>query len=161
MNHLTTNTDWHPGEDDAFLTAAIARVRHASGLDRGVRTPEKRSAPRRGAKEGTPVSFDFATFPDALRAFRVSAGVTQWRLAQRAGYDHSTVSRWESGDRQPTRESVEALADALGLHDGDRARLLASAGFADELPDVARFRALSAERRALLLAINDTLEGAA
>lgn len=32
MNAQTTNTDWHPGEDDDYMRAAIARVRERCGM---------------------------------------------------------------------------------------------------------------------------------
>ncbi|MFI6415399.1 multiprotein-bridging factor 1 family protein [Streptomyces sp. NPDC050585] len=39
--------------------------------------------------------------------------MTQRQLGQRVGYDHSLVSRWESGTREPTRGVVDALERAL------------------------------------------------
>ena len=68
-------------------------------------------------------------FAEALRACRESARVSQSRLAEAAGFDHSYVSRLESGQRAPTREAVIKLADALGLSAEQRDSLLTAAGF--------------------------------
>ncbi len=68
-------------------------------------------------------------FATALRQARESSGLSQSRLAARAGYDHSYVSRLESDSRAPTRDAVLSLGDAMGLADIDRDYLLAAAGF--------------------------------
>ena len=68
-------------------------------------------------------------FGDLLDAYRHRAGLSQSKLATRAGFDHSYVSRLASGGRLPTRETVDRLAAALGLSDADRDALLASANF--------------------------------
>ncbi|MEZ4523732.1 MAG: helix-turn-helix transcriptional regulator [Thermomicrobiales bacterium] len=69
------------------------------------------------------------TFAFALRQAREAAGLSQSRLAARAGYDHSYVSRLESDSRAPTREAVLSLSNAMGLADVERDQLLAAAGF--------------------------------
>lgn len=51
------------------------------------------------------------------------------RLARHAGVDHSHISRLEGGSRQPSREMVMTIADALGVCELDRDRLLATAGY--------------------------------
>jgi len=68
-------------------------------------------------------------FAVALKGFREAAGVSQSKLAERAGFDHSYVSRLESGARTPTREAVLQLAEALGADGAGRDALLAAAGF--------------------------------
>jgi transcriptional regulator with XRE-family HTH domain len=68
-------------------------------------------------------------FAPMLREFRDRRRLSQSRLAEAAGFDHSYVSRLESGTRMPTREAVTKLAEAMGLGDGERDALLASAGF--------------------------------
>jgi transcriptional regulator with XRE-family HTH domain len=70
-----------------------------------------------------------AGFGQALKRFREVHRVSQSKLAQRAGFDHSYVSRLESGSRTPTRDAVEQLAQALELDQVGRDELLASAGF--------------------------------
>ena len=64
-----------------------------------------------------------------LKALREARRVSQSKLAERAEFDHSYVSRLESGARTPTREAVERLAGALGLSQGEQDSLLAGAGF--------------------------------
>lgn len=68
-------------------------------------------------------------FGPALKRFREERRVSQSKLAERAGFDHSYVSRLESGARTPTRDAVEQLAIALGLEQVQQDELLASAGF--------------------------------
>jgi transcriptional regulator with XRE-family HTH domain len=68
-------------------------------------------------------------FGPVLKQFREARRVSQSKLAERAGFDHSYVSRLESGARTPTRDAVEQLAMALGLERVQQDELLASAGF--------------------------------
>ena len=68
-------------------------------------------------------------FSLTLKGLREEAKVSQSKLAERAGFDHSYVSRLESGTRTPTREAVEQLALALGAGPGGQDELLAAAGF--------------------------------
>ncbi len=68
-------------------------------------------------------------FGATLKRFREAGRVSQSKLAERAGFDHSYVSRLESGARTPTRDAVEQLAIALGLDQVEQDELLASAGF--------------------------------
>ncbi|HYJ13080.1 MAG TPA: helix-turn-helix transcriptional regulator [Thermomicrobiales bacterium] len=70
-----------------------------------------------------------AGFGGKLKGFREVRRVSQSKLAQRAGFDHSYVSRLESGARTPTRDAVEQLAQALDLEQVGRDELLAAAGF--------------------------------
>lgn len=64
-----------------------------------------------------------------LKSLREARRVSQSKLAERADFDHSYVSRLESGARMPTREAVERLAAALMLAQIEEDALLASAGF--------------------------------
>ena len=70
-----------------------------------------------------------AAFGSTLKRFREARRVSQSKLAERAGFDHSYVSRLESGARTPTRDAVEQLAKAMELAQVNRDELLASAGF--------------------------------
>ena len=54
-------------------------------------------------------------FGALLKGFRERRGVSQSKLAERANFDHSYVSRLESGSRMPTRDAVDRLGMALGL----------------------------------------------
>src|SRR5215207_9857957 len=67
-------------------------------------------------------------FGTALRHYRVSAGLSQEGLAERAGLSVRGISDLERGARTyPRLETVRLLADALELSDRDRATLLAAA----------------------------------
>jgi transcriptional regulator with XRE-family HTH domain len=68
-------------------------------------------------------------FAPMLREYRDRRRMSQSRLAKAAGFDHSYVSRLESGTRMPTRDAVVKLADAMSLNDNERDGLLAAAGF--------------------------------
>jgi transcriptional regulator with XRE-family HTH domain len=69
-------------------------------------------------------------FPQLLKVLRESQGLSQSRLADMGDFDHSYVSRLESGQRLPTRATVHTLAKALGLGEEEEKTLLLSAGFA-------------------------------
>jgi transcriptional regulator with XRE-family HTH domain len=68
-------------------------------------------------------------FAHLLKQYREQGRVSQSRLAELSGFDHSYVSRLESGHRSPTREAVIRFAEALSLDQPDRDNLLAAAGF--------------------------------
>ncbi len=68
-------------------------------------------------------------FGQLLKALRERRGVSQSKLAERADFDHSYVSRLEGGARMPTRDAVDRLGAALGLGLSERDSLLAAAGF--------------------------------
>ena len=68
-------------------------------------------------------------FGNLLKTLREKAGVSQSKLAERADFDHSYVSRLESGARMPTREAVDRLGKAMKLEAQELDSLLASAGF--------------------------------
>lgn len=70
------------------------------------------------------------TFGDMLCEFRECRGMSQVEMGRRAGLTDGHASRLESGTRNPTRETVNALADALGVNTYDRNVLLLCAGFA-------------------------------
>lgn len=54
-------------------------------------------------------------FPDRLRALRESAGLTVAELAEAAGLTRQAVHNYEAGDRRPTWQAVQKLAEALGV----------------------------------------------
>lgn len=72
---------------------------------------------------------DIITFGTTLKRFRETRRVSQSKLAERAGFDHSYVSRLESGARMPTRDAVQQLSQALELERQQQDELLAAAGF--------------------------------
>ncbi|HEY7343507.1 MAG TPA: AAA family ATPase [Ktedonobacterales bacterium] len=68
------------------------------------------------------------TFAALLRRFRRAAGLTQAELAEHAGLSPEAISALERGvNRTPRRETVDLLAEALGLDAQDRVRFEQSA----------------------------------
>ena len=67
------------------------------------------------------------TFADLLRRYRNAAGFTQEELAERAGLSSRGILYLERGARQPYRDTVRRLADALLLGEAERASLVALA----------------------------------
>jgi transcriptional regulator with XRE-family HTH domain len=67
-------------------------------------------------------------FGRLLTAFREERGWTKAQLAERAGLDPSSVSRFEAGTRDPEPRTAVALAEVLGLSPIERERLYANAG---------------------------------
>src|SRR6185437_14867874 len=59
-------------------------------------------------------------FSELLRRYRAAAGLTQEELAERAGLSSRGVSLLEQGNRQPYRDTVRRLADALVLTEEER-----------------------------------------
>src|SRR5438270_9987759 len=64
----------------------------------------------RSPKPTTPVPFGAA-----LRAVRLSVGVSQKDLARRVGMEPANLWKYEAGGHQPTWPLVCELADALGV----------------------------------------------
>lgn len=78
-----------------------------------------------------------------LRRMRKLRDMSQQDLADVAGVSMSYIQKLESGHRgHASREFTVAIADALGLHGGDRQALFYLAGLDPvvELPDVRRLR---------------------
>jgi transcriptional regulator with XRE-family HTH domain len=55
------------------------------------------------------------TFGNKLARLREAAGVSQYALAKMTGLTNQAVTYLEAGERQPTWETVQRLAKALGL----------------------------------------------
>jgi predicted ATPase/transcriptional regulator with XRE-family HTH domain len=72
------------------------------------------------------------TFGTLLRYHRLTAGLSQEALAERAGISAAAIAALEGGRRTaPRPETLALLAGALGLSAGDRATLIAAAGTRD------------------------------
>jgi transcriptional regulator with XRE-family HTH domain len=71
-------------------------------------------------------------FGATLKRIRERRRISQSRLAELANVDHSLVSRYESGGRFPTRETIAILAEELDASDEETAELMTSAGFIGE-----------------------------
>ncbi len=54
------------------------------------------------------------SFPTILRRLRAQAGMTQQALATAVGLSRVQVARLENGTRQPSLETAQRLATALG-----------------------------------------------
>ena len=70
-----------------------------------------------------------SNFGQTLSGYRTRAKLSQWALATRSGVARSYLQRLESGRQHPSREVVEALADAMTLDGYDRALLISVAGY--------------------------------
>jgi transcriptional regulator with XRE-family HTH domain len=71
---------------------------------------------------------DIRSFSGLLADLRERAEWSQHRLGLLAGYDGSFVCKLESGARQPSRDTVAALAEVLDCTPGDASRLFVAAG---------------------------------
>lgn len=103
-------------------------------------------------------SADLVPFPGLLEQLRDERGFSKADLAKRAGYDPSTITRFEQGSRAPDRAAVLQLAQALTLPLGDRDRLLAAAGFRSVLwddPQIIELVGLLTDTRIPLAVRND------
>lgn len=69
----------------------------------------------------------FARLGDWIRARRRALDMTQEALAERLGYAAPTIQKVERGERRPSRELAERLADVLQLAPESRAAFLALA----------------------------------
>ncbi|MEV6281408.1 tetratricopeptide repeat protein [Kribbella sp. NPDC051770] len=82
---------------------------------------------------------------ELLREFRLSAGLTQGALAEKAGLSEQAVSLLERGTRRrPRISTLQALAGALGL-DADAATLLTDAARGSRDPAVTPVRPPSSD----------------
>lgn len=68
-------------------------------------------------------------FGVVLRPMREHRHLSQSKLAELADFDHSYVSRLESGARMPTVDAVERFTRALELSEREADQLRAAAGF--------------------------------
>lgn len=70
------------------------------------------------------------SFGKTLQRIRVAKGMTQREVAHEMGMDYSYFSRLENDrfDSNPTRETIDKIAEALKCTDKERGELLAQAG---------------------------------
>ncbi|MBI4679623.1 MAG: helix-turn-helix transcriptional regulator [Nitrospirae bacterium] len=54
-------------------------------------------------------------FGARIYELRIKAGLTQWQLAEKADLSNDTISRIERGQRSPSFEVLEKLAQALNV----------------------------------------------
>ena len=72
------------------------------------------------------------TFGQQLCKVRNEAGMSSYRLAVASGFDHSHISRLQSGERNPSREAVLRIAEVMRCTPLERDRLLVLAGHMPE-----------------------------
>lgn len=72
-------------------------------------------------------------FHEALRRARIEKGLSQQQLADALNVDRSTVTKWETGNRQPDAETLARLSSVLGTNVG---ALLGAARASGETPQV-------------------------
>lgn len=72
-------------------------------------------------------------FHEALRRLRIKKGMSQQQLSNALNVDRSTVTKWETGDRQPDAATIARLSSVLG---SNVAELLVPAGGLREKPQV-------------------------
>ena len=70
-----------------------------------------------------------------LTQFRQERGISKAELAERTGMNPSSITRLEQGTRDPERETILQLAEAMTLPMADRDRLLAAGGYRSEMWD--------------------------
>jgi transcriptional regulator with XRE-family HTH domain len=71
---------------------------------------------------------DAAPFGVVLRRFRTAARLTEEELAARASLSPDAIAALERSKRRTPRDTtVQLLADALGLDEGERAEFIAAA----------------------------------
>lgn len=87
----------------------------ASTLNTYIEELKERSPREREKLERAERSFDLI---GQLLVLRLEAGLTQTELAKRSGIRQSEISKIENGRINPTMETLEALASALGAHLG-------------------------------------------
>ena len=54
-------------------------------------------------------------FNNVLRDLRIKAGLSQEELARKLGLAKSTISMYENGQREPSLETLEAIADTFNV----------------------------------------------
>jgi transcriptional regulator with XRE-family HTH domain len=55
------------------------------------------------------------TFGSRLKGARKGAGLTQKELADKLGFSHSDVSKWEKGNKHPPISSAAPICEVLGV----------------------------------------------
>ncbi len=68
-------------------------------------------------------------FSHVLKMLRESRNMSQYKLAKLLNTTPSLISRYESGQRTPRRETVRALAEALDLSPEEARLLYHAAGY--------------------------------
>lgn len=67
------------------------------------------------ARSEVAAQHDRRLFGKRLRTLRMTRGLTQQHLAERAGINRVTIARFETGEQLPRYSTMVALANGLGL----------------------------------------------
>ena len=54
-------------------------------------------------------------FPNVFKALRVKIGLTQQQMADKLGLSRSTIGMYENGEREPSFEILENIADLFNV----------------------------------------------
>lgn len=95
------------------------------------------------------------SFKDALRAMRLSRGLTQAQLADAIGTKGNVVSNWEmpSGKSKPSIDMLRKICIVLNCPPGDLMGINASGMTGDEYALITGFRALDAAGQHTIMAV--------
>jgi DNA-binding XRE family transcriptional regulator len=132
--HLQTHNGRNPYVDlaeelaDAWQYAVQASIEHADLIAENAAIRSENDALRAAAAREYVKPAEGALGAH-LRRLREATGITQAALAQSAGISPSGMSRMESGERAPTRDSLVSLARALHLSRGETSDLFDRAGY--------------------------------
>ena len=72
-------------------------------------------------------------FAETIRKLRIERGLTQKQLGKLLFIYHSTIARWERGDRLPDAAMIPRIAKCLNV---DASRLFHLAAESDEIPNI-------------------------
>ena len=83
-----------------------------------------------------------------IRSYRILRNYTQARLAEEAGTSASAIAMYETGQREPDMDTIEAIADILNVSIHD---LVPGKKITTSAVDIARLEALHQDPRLGLL----------
>lgn len=72
-------------------------------------------------------------FADVLKKLRITHGLSQEELGKKLGLGKSTISMYETGQREPSLEILEAIADTFNVDMNTLTDSQSSAQLSDEL----------------------------
>ena len=54
-------------------------------------------------------------FPNVFKKLRIKSGLTQQQMAEKLGLSRSTIGMYENGEREPSFETLEDIADLFNV----------------------------------------------
>lgn len=54
-------------------------------------------------------------FPNVFKSLRIKSGITQQQMAEKLGLSRSTIGMYENGEREPSFEILENIADLFNV----------------------------------------------